>query len=54
MYPGERHTVTVGRDVDDMYRWEERPDPASVNEEGANDMRIIVVDAADERPAPVA
>jgi hypothetical protein len=54
LYPGEHHTVTVGRDVDDTYRGEERSGPAPVNGEGANDMRIIVVDAADERPAPVA
>jgi len=27
-YTGDRHIVTVGRDPDGTYRWEERPGPA--------------------------
>jgi hypothetical protein len=40
-YAGERHVVTVGRDPDGNYLWEERPGLAPTNEEEGNARRII-------------
>jgi hypothetical protein len=40
-YTGDRHIVTVGRDPDGNYRWEERPGPAPANEDD-DDARTII------------
>ena len=43
-YSGERHIVTVGRDSDGAYQWEERPGPAPVREDDDNTKTIIMVE----------
>jgi len=51
-YTGDRHLVTVGRDPDDTYHWEERPGPEP--EEGTRNsippFRVILTPEDD--PAP--
>ena len=55
-YAGERHVVTVGRDPDGRYQWEERLGLAPANEEEGNARRIIrlnlVASPHEELPAP--
>jgi hypothetical protein len=55
-YAGERHVVTVGRDPDGNYRWEERPGLAPTNEEEGNAGTIIRINLVpsphEEWPAP--
>ena len=43
-YTGERHIVTVGRDSDGHYQWEERPGPAPAREDDDNTKTIIMVE----------
>jgi hypothetical protein len=44
-YAGERHIVTVGRDEDGNYRWEERLRRAPANEDDGKlpPLRVIIV-----------
>ena len=42
-YAGERRIVTVGRDEDGNYRWEERPGRAPANEVKLPPLRVIIV-----------
>jgi len=53
-YTGDRHTVTVSRDPDGKYRWEERPGPAPANEDDGKPppFRVILVSARDSQPVP--
>jgi hypothetical protein len=47
-YTGERHVVTVGRDADGKYRWEERRGAPPASEDGpASIIRILLVRAKD-------
>ena len=47
-YTGERHIVTVGRDLDGNYLWEERPGaPANEDEGKLATVRVILVSARD-------
>jgi hypothetical protein len=52
-YPGERHLVTVSRDPDGTYRWEERPGPEP--DEGKRNsippFRVILTPEGDPAPA---
>jgi hypothetical protein len=54
-YAAERHFVTVGRDAEGRYRWEERPGP-----EPNEDKRIsippfrVILTAPEEDPVPAA
>ena len=53
-YSGERHIVTVGRDSDGHYQWEERPGPGPAHENDGDArtiMRVVLVEAKDGRPA---
>jgi hypothetical protein len=50
-YTGERHVVTVGRDADGTYRWEERRGAPPASEDGPKSIfRIFLVRAKDGRP----
>jgi len=53
-YTGERHVVTVGRDADGMYRWEERrgPEPRDDNHSSIPPFRVILAPPDDVPPAP--
>jgi hypothetical protein len=53
-YAGERHFVTVSRDPDGTYRWEERRGPAPRDEGQSNlpPFRVVLASAEDEPPAP--
>ena len=49
-YTGERHVVTVGRDTNGVYRWEERRG-APANEDCLKSIiRLFLVRAKDGRP----
>jgi len=53
-YAGDRHIVTVGRDPDGTYRWEERPGPEP-NQGKRNSVppfKVVIASAEDEPPAP--
>ena len=55
-YTGERHFVTVGRDPDGLYHWEERPGPEP-NKGKRNcvpPFRVVLASAEDDPPAPAA
>jgi hypothetical protein len=47
-YTGERHIVTVGRDPDGLYQWEERPGPEPADEDQGNRPPFRVVLASPE------
>jgi hypothetical protein len=47
-YTGERHIVTVGRDPDGLYHWEERPGPEPADEDQGNRPPFRVVLASPE------
>jgi hypothetical protein len=54
-YTGDRHIVTISRDPDGKYRWEERPGPAPANEDDDDKpppFRVILVSARDSQPVP--
>jgi hypothetical protein len=51
-YTGDRHLVTVGRDADGMYQWEERPGPEP-NKDKRNSVppfRVVLTSAEDVPP----
>jgi hypothetical protein len=53
-YTGDRHLVTVGRDADGMYQWEERPGPEP-NKDKRNSVppfRVVLTSAEDVPAAP--
>jgi hypothetical protein len=55
-YAGERHIVTVCRDANGMYHWEEQPGPEP-NKDKRNSVppfRVVLTSAEDVPPAPVA
>jgi hypothetical protein len=49
----DRHLVTVGRDPDGLYHWEERPGPEPADEDQGNrpPFRVVLV-SPEEYPAP--
>ena len=50
-YAGERHVITVGRDTNGTYRWEERRGAPLASEEGPTSIiRVFLVRAKDGRP----
>jgi hypothetical protein len=50
-HTGERHTVTVGRDADGTYRWEERRGAPPAHEDSPSSIiRLVLVRAKDGRP----
>ena len=52
-YTGDCHLVTVGRDPDGTYRWEERPGPEP--DEGKGNLppfRVVLAPPEDVPPAP--
>jgi hypothetical protein len=53
-YAGDRHIVTVSRDPDGQYRWEERPGPAPADENDGKlpPFRVTLVSASDSQPMP--
>ena len=53
-YTGDRHIVTVSRDPDGKYRWEERPGPASASQDDGKlpPFRVVLVSASDSQPVP--
>jgi hypothetical protein len=52
-YTGERHIVTVGRDPDGNYHWEERPDPEPDQGQGnLPPFRVVLAPPEDVPPAP--
>ena len=53
-YAGERHIVTVGRDANGTYQWEERRGPASRDEGQSNlpPFRVVLASPEDVPPAP--
>jgi hypothetical protein len=51
---GDRHLVTVGRDPDGLYHWEEQPGPEP-NKDKRNSVppfRVVLASAEDVSPAP--
>ena len=52
-YTGERHIVTVGRDADGTYQWEERRGPAPRDEGQGNlpPFRVVLASPEDLPPA---
>jgi hypothetical protein len=51
-YIGERHLVTVGRDLDGLYHWESRPGPDPDESQGnLPPFRVILAPPDDEPPA---
>ena len=52
-YTGDRHLVTVGRDPDGLYHWEERPGPEPADEDQGNlpPFRVVLA-SPEEYPAP--
>ena len=53
-YPGERHIVTVGRDPDGTYHWEERPGPEPDDERASIPPFRVVFTSPKENPVPAA
>ena len=53
-YTGERHIVTVGRDPDGTYHWEERPGPEPNDQRSAVPPFRVVLTSPEEDPAPAA
>ena len=55
-YTGERHIVTLGRDADGLYQWEERrgPEPNEAKRNSVPPFRVILTSVDDEHPAPEA
>ena len=53
-YAGERHIVTVGRDPDGTYHWEERPGPEPNDQRSAVPPFRVVLTSPEEDPAPAA
>ena len=55
-YTGERHIVTLGRDADGLYQWEERrgPEPNEAKRNSVPLFRVILTSVDDEHPAPEA
>jgi len=52
-YAGERHFVTVGRDPDGTYHWEERPGPEPDDKRSSiPPFKVVIASAEDEPPAP--
>ena len=52
-YAGERHIVTVGRDPDGTYHWEERPDPEPYQGQGnLPPFRVVLAPPEDVPPGP--
>ena len=50
-YAGERHVVTVGRDTNGTYRWEERRGATPASEDSPKSIiRLFFVRAKDGRP----
>ena len=49
-YVGLRHTVTVGRNADGTYEWEERPGPAPAAERDRGRHTVIQVNYFDKKP----
>jgi hypothetical protein len=52
-YFGERHIVTIGRDPDGTYHWEEQPGPEP--DEGKGNLppfRVVLAPPEDVPPAP--
>ena len=53
-YTGERHFVTVGRDPDGLYHWEERPGPEPNDQRSAVPPFRVVLTSPEEDPTPAA
>jgi len=53
-YTGERHIVTVGRNSDGLYQWEERrgPEPDEGKRNSVPPFRVVVPPPEDVLPAP--
>ena len=51
-YTGERHIVTVGRDPDGTYHWEERPGPEPDDKGSSIPPFRVVLASAEEYSAP--
>ena len=51
-YTGERHIVTVGRDPDGTYHWEERPGPEPDDKRSSIPPFRVVFTSPEEDPAP--
>jgi hypothetical protein len=52
-YTGDRHIVTVGRDPNGTYRWEERPGPGPGEGKGdSHRLRVALALPEDDPPAP--
>jgi hypothetical protein len=52
-YSGPRHVVTVGRDPDGLYHWEERPGPDPDESQGnLPPFRVVLAPPEDVPPAP--
>ena len=52
-YNGDSHLVTVGRDPDGTYRWEERPgpEPDQGKRNSVRPFRVVLASAEDDLPA---
>ena len=53
-YTGERHIVTVGRDPDGNYRWEERPGLEPDDKRSSIPPFRVFLTSPEEDPAPAA
>ena len=51
-YAGERHIVTVDRDPDGTYHWEERPGPEPDDKRSSIRPIRVVLTSPEEDPAP--